>query len=78
MIEVTRMDNTKLIVSSDLIEFIEHLPETIISLTTGKKIMVQETVAEIVEKVVAFRKRLSNHEIEIVEGGNEENAGNND
>jgi flagellar protein FlbD len=59
MIEVTRLDNTKLVINSDLIEFIEAIPETMICLTTGKKIMVQESVDFIIEGIAAFRRRSS-------------------
>jgi len=42
MIQVTRLNDTKLVINADLIEFVEEIPDTIISLTTGKKIMVKE------------------------------------
>lgn len=56
MINVTRLDNSTLVINSDLIEIVEAIPETIIHLTTGKKIMVRENVREIIEKVASFRK----------------------
>jgi flagellar protein FlbD len=57
MIKVTRIDSTKLVINSDLIETVEAIPETMICLTTGKKIMVKETVDEVIDGVVAFRNR---------------------
>ena len=57
MINVTRLDDTKLIVNAYLIEFVELVPETLVCLTTGKKIMVKESVDEIVERVMDFRRR---------------------
>ena len=57
MITVTRMNETPLIVNADLIEFVEAIPETSISLTTGKKLMVRETVTDIVNRVAQFRQR---------------------
>ena len=57
MIKVTRLNDDELILNSDLIEFVEAIPDTIISLTTGKKIMVQETVDEVIERVASFKKR---------------------
>ncbi|HHI02814.1 MAG TPA: endoflagellar protein [candidate division Zixibacteria bacterium] len=56
MIKVTRIDNSELIINSDLIEFVESSPDTIISLTDGKKIIVRETPDEIIEKVAQFRR----------------------
>lgn len=55
MIKLTRMDGASFVVNSDLIEFIEEKPETIISLTTGKKVMVRESADEVIEKVSIFR-----------------------
>jgi flagellar protein FlbD len=42
-----------------LIEFVEAIPETMITLTTGKKIMVRETVEEIVKRVAEFKRLAS-------------------
>ena len=57
MIELTRLQGQKVVVNVDLIEFIEETPDTLVTTTTGKKIMVKETIQEIVEKAVAFKKR---------------------
>lgn len=57
MIKVTRINASVLVVNSDLIEFVEAIPDTIISLTTGKKIMVRETIDEIIERVASFRRK---------------------
>lgn len=66
MINVTRLDNSELVINSDLIEILEAIPETIIHLTTGKKIMVKETVDQIIERVTAFKR--SSQEIRIHPG----------
>jgi flagellar protein FlbD len=47
-----------LFVNSDLIETVEATPDTVITLTTGKKLIVLETPAELVALVVEFRRRL--------------------
>ena len=64
MIQVTRLNDTKLVINADLIEFVEEIPDTIISLTDGKKIMVKETVEEIINKVAQFRRMSSWHPAE--------------
>jgi len=63
MIKVTRLNETELVINTDLIEFVESIPDTIISLTTGKKIMVKETIDEIIEKVKDFKRGIQNIEI---------------
>ena len=57
MIKVTRLDNRELVVNVDHVEFIEATPETIISLTTGRKVVVRESVDEVVGRVVEYRQR---------------------
>lgn len=59
MIAVTRLNHAPLVLNSDLIEYIETTPDTVITLTTGQKIVVSESAAEIVAKVIAFRKSLA-------------------
>ena len=57
MIKVTRLDNREMVVNADLIEFLESTPETIVSMTTGRKIIVKETVEEVVRRAMEFRQR---------------------
>ncbi len=57
MIELTRLQGQKIIVNVDLIEFIEETPDTLVTTTTGKKLMVKESVGEIIEKAVEYKKR---------------------
>jgi flagellar protein FlbD len=56
MIELTKLNGSRLVINSDLIEFVEALPDSLITLTTGKKIMVQEKIPEIITAVVTFRR----------------------
>jgi len=44
--------------SSDLIKAIEQIPDTVITLLNGEKILVQEPVNEIVDRIVEFRRRV--------------------
>ena len=59
MIQVTRINDTELVINADLIEFVEAIPETMITLTTGKKIMVRETIDDIIRKVAEFKRLAS-------------------
>jgi flagellar protein FlbD len=56
MIQLTRLNRIPMVLNSDLIEHIENTPDTVISLTTGQKIMVRESADEVVERVVAYRR----------------------
>ncbi len=65
MIQVTRLDQSALIVNPDLIIFMEETPDTIITLSNGDKIMVQERVSEIIRRVIQFRRSIFNSSIPI-------------
>ena len=56
MIHLTRINRAPLVLNSDLIEYIEKTPDTVVSLTNGAKLLVLESPEEIVEKVVGFRQ----------------------
>ena len=56
MIQLTRLNNSRVIVNSDLIKWVEQSPDTVITLLNGEKILVQEPVNEVVKRVVEFRR----------------------
>ena len=58
MIKLTRLNNAALIINAELIEFVEESPDTIVTLTTGQKIMVKESVDEVVERVMEYRRSI--------------------
>lgn len=57
MVKVTRLNDTELVVNADQIESIERIPDNIICLTTGKKIMVKETIDQVIDRVTAFKQQ---------------------
>jgi len=56
MIQLTRLNNKPLVVNSDLIKFVEQAPDTLVTLITGEKIVVLEKVAEVLARIVEFRR----------------------
>ncbi len=58
MINLQLINGTEIVLNSDLIEFMEATPDTIISLSNGKKMIVKESVEEVVDRVVEFRRRI--------------------
>ena len=58
MIQLTRLNNSSITINSDQIKFVEQSPDTVITLLNGEKILVQESVEQILERVVQFRRRL--------------------
>lgn len=55
MISVTRLNGTALALNPSLIERIERTPDTVLSLTTGTKYVVVESVEEVVDRIIAFQ-----------------------
>ena len=56
MIQLTRLNSHPLTVNSDLIKFIEHAPDTLITLINGEKIVVRESTDEVLKRIVEFRR----------------------
>ncbi len=59
MIQLTRINHVPLVLNADLIEHIEATPDTIISLTNGQKLVVLESIDDIVRRVIDFRRAIS-------------------
>ena len=57
MIKVKRLNEKEFVINSDLIEFIEETPDTVITLTTGRKVVVKESVDDMIEKVIDFKTK---------------------
>ena len=58
MISVTRLNDNKVVINSELIKFIEETPDTLVTLTTGDKIYVKESVEEIVRLSIEYGRSL--------------------
>ena len=63
MIDVTKMNGLEFTINADLIEIIEEVPDTIITLTTGKKIMVKESRLQIKNLVKRYKREVFTGEI---------------
>jgi flagellar protein FlbD len=58
MVKITRLNDSVLIINADMIQFLEATPDTIITLTDGRKVVAKESVDDIIEKVVDYKRRL--------------------
>ena len=47
MIKLTRLNQSELVINAEMIEFVEAIPDTIVTLVSGKKIMVAESVPNV-------------------------------
>jgi flagellar protein FlbD len=58
LIELTRLNGSRLVLNSDLIQFVESSPDTTLTLVNGEKLVVRESAAELVERAILSRARL--------------------
>jgi len=58
MIRVTRMNGTDLIINAELIEFIEATPDTVMTLTTGRKFVLKDSVEDLIDKIISYRREI--------------------
>lgn len=58
MIELTRYNDMKFTLNAEIIELVEETPDTVITLTTGKKILVKESRQEITDLVISYKKTI--------------------
>ena len=56
MIEVTKINGQKILINPTLIEVVEETPDTVISFSTGRKIIVKESRQELKNLVKLYRK----------------------
>ena len=59
MITVTKINDRDIIVNCDLIEMIESTPDTTLTMTTGRKIIVLDKVDAVLDKVIAYKGRIN-------------------
>jgi flagellar protein FlbD len=58
MITVTRLNKHALVINAELIKYVEQTPDTMITLTTGERIMVTESTQEVVERAIEYGRRI--------------------
>jgi flagellar protein FlbD len=58
MVTLTRFNGTKITINAILIETMEETPDTLITLTTGKKIMVLEKVSDVISLVQSYMRHI--------------------
>lgn len=54
MIWLTRLDGSTMVVNVQMIEFVEAVPDTVVTLVSGKKLVVCESPDELVGRVIRF------------------------
>ena len=58
MVEITRLNGKELTLNAELIETVEETPDTVITLTSGKKIIVKESRQEVKNLVISYKREI--------------------
>ncbi|PLV59375.1 flagellar FlbD family protein [Thermotoga sp. KOL6] len=58
MIRLTRIDGKWFFLNADLIETVEALPDTTITLLNGRKYIVKESVEEVIQRVIEYKRKI--------------------
>ncbi len=56
MIKVTRLNGQEFYVNAELVEFIEATPDTVVTLTTGAKLVLKDQVEDLIIRIMEYRK----------------------
>ena len=62
MIRLTRLNKSEIVINAELIQYLEETPDTVITLTTGNKIVVLEQASVIVDKVIEYKRKIHQQE----------------
>ena len=58
MITLTKLNGNTVVINAELIETVEATPDTIITLTNGKKFLITEDTEEVVKRAMGYRREL--------------------
>lgn len=58
MVRVTRLNGKEFYVNPDMITFIEETPDTVITLSDGRKLVVTEDALPVIERIIEYRKNV--------------------
>ena len=63
MIAVTRLNGKRFVINAEQIRFVESTPDTMITLLSGDKVMVQESLEEVVQLAVHYQRQIRIFEV---------------
>ena len=58
MIKLTRTSGKEFVLNADLIEEVQETPDTVITLTNGKKLLVKDSADDIINKVIDYQREI--------------------
>ena len=64
IIKLTRLDDSEIVINAELIELVEATPDTVISLTSNRRMVVKEDVETVIDKVLKYKRKTNLRRIE--------------
>jgi flagellar protein FlbD len=58
MIEATRFNGTQILLNPEQILYVETIPDTVVTMTTGEKVYVKEPAAEVQQRFLAYKRKI--------------------
>ncbi len=58
MIKVTRLNGEEFYINPDIIQYIEKTPDTVITLTNDRKVVIKEDVDVIIQRIAEFKRKI--------------------
>ena len=58
VIKATQLDGREIYLNADLIESLESTPETMVVLSNQRRLLVRESVTELVDRVIEYRRKI--------------------
>ena len=58
VISLRRLNNQPIMVNADLIESLESTPDTVVTLVSGNKLIVRDSMDEIRDRIVDYKRRI--------------------
>ena len=72
MIKLTRLQGKEFYLNADMIETVEATPDTVITLINGTKYIVKETIQEVIDEIVKYKKEIGYGFLKIITREQEE------
>lgn len=57
MIRLTKLDGTPIVLNADLIRYVEQLPDTYVTLTSGDRMIVRETMEQVMDLAITYQQQ---------------------
>ena len=57
MIKLTRLDGEAFILNAELIRYVENRPDTYVTLTTGERVVVTESMDDVVQRTIEYQRQ---------------------